>query len=158
MTLYKDIIRVQGPENVIRNYMPRLGMETVIKPYQPENNLFDVMLRTSDMNPCLSERLLMEDINTEVERLQYLFSGKVKHGSDRTRDSQFRKDLKDDKTSIRFRDFEDSKQLESLDKFKSKAEIVHGDPNAVTGDKSLDEINEQYIKAKKEYISLIDTG
>ena len=149
---------MQGPENIIRNYSVPLGMETVVKPYQQENNIFDIMFRTSDMNPCLSERLLMEDINTEVERMKYLYSGKVKEGSDRLRDSRFKKELKDEKTYMRFRDFEDSKQLESLDKFKSKAEIVHGDPNAVTGDKPIDEINEHYIKAKKKYISLIDTG
>ena len=133
-------------------------METVVKPYQPENNLWDVMFRTSDMNPCLSERLLMQDIDTEVERMKYLYSGKMKEGSDRMRDSQFKKDLKDDKTFIRFRAFEDNKELDSLDKFKSKGEVIYGNPNLVTGDESLDKTNEEYIKAKKKYISLIDTG
>jgi hypothetical protein len=154
MTIFKDIIRVRGPENQIRNYAPKVGIESVVKPYQIENGIFDVMFRTSDMNPCLSERLLMEDINREVERLQFLFET----DSDRKRDSQFKKDLKDDKTSIRFRTFEDNKELESLDKFKSKSECIYGNENQVSPDPSLRAINEQYIKEKKKYLSLIDIG
>ncbi|HTH21878.1 MAG TPA: hypothetical protein VL854_06640 [Nitrososphaeraceae archaeon] len=151
MTLYKDVVRVKSPYENLRGYFPKRGIEMVIKPYQPENDLYDVMFRTSDMNPCLSERLLMKDIDKEVERLRFIYS-------DRTRDSLFRKDLPNDKTFIRFRDFEDSKQLESLDKFKSKAEVIYGDENRVTGDKDLDKINEEYIKHKKKYLSFIDKG
>lgn len=168
MTIHKVIFRVSGNEDLIRGYSPRLGIESVVKPYQAENNLFDVMFRASDMNPCLSERLLMDDINTEVERMKFLFGRKgekLKDGGDRMRDGPFKKQLfpkspplKDDKTYIRFRTFEDDKELESLDEFKSKAEVIYGDENQVSGDKSIREINEAYCKAKKKYLSLIDRG
>ena len=151
MTLYKDIVRVKSPYADLAHYFPKLGIEMVIKPYQAENDVWDVMFRTSDMNPCLSERLLMDDINREVDRMKFIYS-------DRLRDSSFKKDLKDEKTFIRFRDFEDSKQLNSLDKFKSKAEVIYGDENQVSPDDSLREINEQYCKAKKKYLSLVDSG
>ena len=132
----------------------------VIRPYQPENDIHDVLLRTSDMNPCLSERLLMEDIDKEVERLKFIYSDTIKDSPFiKSKDSNERAPpLKDGKTFIRFRDFEDSKQLESLDKFKSKAEVIYGNENQITGDKSLDDINEQYIKHKKKYLSLIESG
>lgn len=152
MTIYKDIVRIEDKDDLIHKYFPKKGIEMVIKPYQEENKIWDVMFRCSDMNPCESERLLMEDINRETERLKFIYSDSV------IKNSQFREHLKDQKTFMRFRCFEDSKDLDTLDKFKSKAEIVYGDENQVSPDPSLRTINEDYIKAKKKYLSFIDSG
>lgn len=161
MTVHKTIFRIQGNENAIRNYFPKTGIESVVKPYQPENNLFDVMFRTSDTNPCLSERLLMEDINREVERMKFIYGGKLpnklKDGSDRLRDSMFKKDLKDgNKTFMHHKSFEDENKLP--EEFLSKANVEWGNPNHVPASDNERTINEKYIKAKKKYLQFIDSG
>src|SRR5215510_811786 len=92
------------------------------------------------------------DTTETVERLKLLYGGTSK--SERMRDSDFH----NYETAMDFQDFSDSKQLESLDKFKSKSITQWGDPNKVHESNNDREINEYYIKAKKEYLLMIDRG
>jgi len=154
MTIFKKAVRIQTDRDNLTNWSMKPGLEMIVHPYKPDEvkDTFDVMFRTSDMNPCLSERLLMQDIDNEVERLKLLYGGTSK--SERMRDSDFH----NYETAMDFQDFSDSKQLESLDKFKSKSITQWGDPNKVHESNNDREINEYYIKAKKEYLLMIDRG
>jgi hypothetical protein len=154
MTVFKKVVRVQTPRENLLNWSMKPGLEMVVHPYKPEEveDTFDVMFRTSDLNPCLSERLLMDDIDNEVERLKLLYGGKSKE--ERLRDSDFH----NYETYMDFQDFADSAQLKDLDKFKSKSITQWGDKNKVAESPNDTALNEAYIKAKKEYLLMIDRG
>ena len=118
MTVSVKDIRVRiTPEN-IHKYVSPPGIDSIFKPVEPENFIYDVRLQTSDLSPVPSERRTMEDLEKECEKFEIL--------TERLRDSTlYIKSFDKSKVGFAFESDENNHALDSIDQVRSNAENIN---------------------------------
>jgi len=109
----KDI-RLKISQDQIDAYVPKRGIDAVFKPYDIKNNIFDARFLTSDKSSVPEERLTIDDINKELEKLNVV--------TDRLRDSPlYVKSFDKRKINMVFETREDNRALDTIDDVRKGA-------------------------------------
>lgn len=132
MPFYKALIRVKSNEINLRKYTAPKGIDWIVKPYDVDNGLYDILFQTSDKNPEPSERHTQEDLDREVEKFRV--AGTV-------RDTPFKTKTFGNKAGFTFSTMEDDKNLDSIDDVRSKAKVY-----------------EEYNDKKRKFIEYLERG
>ena len=114
MTVSIKDIRIKITQDQIDNLVTKRGIDSVFKPYDIENNIYDARFMTSDKSSVPSERLTIDDINKELEKLNVV--------TDRLRDSPlYVKSFDKRKINMVFETREDNKALDTIDDVRKDA-------------------------------------
>lgn len=119
MTVTIKDLRVKISREQIQKYRGQKGVDRIWKPYDINQNIWDLRLQTSDKSSVPVERKFKEDVEKQV----YDF----KEISSRMRDSPlYVKSFDKRKSAFYFQHDEDSHTLDSIDEVRSHAQKMQG--------------------------------
>ena len=130
MTVAVKDIRVRISPKMIDSYVSKKGIDTVFKPYDISQNIYDVRFQTSDKSSVVSERCFAEDIDREIERFKII--------GDRIRDSPlYVKTFDKQKVGFAFECNEDDGALDSIDEVRKNAKTMNVEREVPKGEKQI---------------------
>ena len=116
MTVSIKDIRLKISEEQIDALVARRGIDSVFKPFDKENNIYDARFFTSNKSSVPAERLTIDDINKELDRL------KLKIVTESPKDSPlYVKTFNKRRMSMVFETQEDNHAIDTIDDVRKGA-------------------------------------
>jgi hypothetical protein len=130
MTVTVKDIRVRISPDMIDSYVSKKGIDTVFKPYDLSQNIYDVRFQTSDKSSVPLERCFKEDVEKEIEKFKVI--------GDRIRDSPlYVKSFDKQKVVFAFECNEDDHALDSIDDVRKTSKTMNVEKEVPKGEKQI---------------------